>query len=371
MQQRGTMIGAQQAIMFHSRNPPEWQYRLAAQHREDERLDRERKRQEMEQEKVRQQERLQAQQRAAGEQTAAAAEQIKSLDEVLTGVLPLEPVSFDRLMVTPRMPRFDPGDGAEAAGALGAPGPDWSDFAPARPGRLSRLFGGAARYRRQTAAARARFEAAQAEHRRQESRRKGALATARAKYHQEVTEERARAAAHNAAIASRQSAFAAGDAEAVEWFARCVLDASRYPDGFPRGYQVVYDRDNRNLSVEYELPPRRVVPPVRTYRYVKARDAIEPVPRPEHEIVQCYQRLICRVALRTMHELFSATPADVVATVSFSGYVSSTDRATGQPERPHLLNFSAERTVWHDLVLAEVDPLACVTHLGAQVMAVA
>jgi restriction system protein len=358
MRTTGTMIGAQQT-MARSGNLAEWERRLAAQRQEDERLVRERRRQEREQEKARQQDYLDSQQQAADEQTADVQEQIKSLDEVLTSVLSLPPMSFDRLTATPRTPPFDPGPLGVAA-----IGPDWSDFAPAQPGVLRRFLGGAARYRRQTAQAQDRFEAAKAEHQRQESQRQQALARAKAKYHGKVTEERGRAAARNAHVARRRSAFAAGDAEAVEWFARCVLKASQYPDGFPREYQVAYDPQASTIAVEFELPPQSVVPPVRTYRYVKARDDIEPVPRPDHEIRQRHERLIAAIALRTLHEIFSATAPDVVRAVSFTGYVSTTDRATGKPVRPRLLTVSAERSVFEDLVLAEVDPAACLAGLG-------
>ena len=352
--------------MPRSGNLSEWEHRLAAQHRDDERLARERRQRDKDKEKARQQEQLESRQRTADEQTAAVQEQIESLDEVLTSVLPLPPLSFDRLMSTPRTPEFDPGP-------LGAapPGPQWSDFAPAQPRGLShflgRFLGGAARYRRQTAQARDRFEAAAAEHRRQESQRRQALSVAKAKYHGKVSEERARAAARNAYIARRQAAFAAGDAESVEWFARCVLKASRYPDGFPRDYQVAYDPGNRNVTVDFELPPQRVVPAVRAYRYVKARDVIEPVPRPEHEIRSRYERLISAIALRTLHEIFGATAPKVVRAVSFTGYVAATDRATGKPVRPRLLSVSAGRPAFEDLVLAEVDPAACLAALGAPV----
>jgi restriction system protein len=333
--------------------------RLAA-HRDDERLTRQRRQQEKDEEKTRQQEHLGSQQRAADEQTAAVQEQIKSLDEALTSALPLPPLSFDRLMVIPRTPALDPG-------ALGAavPGPEWSDFAPVRPGVLKRLLGGAARYRRQTAQAQDRFAAAQAEHRERETQRQRALAVAKARYHGKLSEERARAAARNAYVARRQSEIAAGDAQAVEWFARCVLKASRYPDGFPSDYQVAYDPHEHRVAVDFELPPQRVVPPVRGYRYVKARDVIEPLPRPEPEIRSRYERLIAAVALRTLHEIFSATAPEVVRAVSFTGYVSTTDRATGKPLRPRLLSLSAERPVFEDLVLADVDPQACVAGLGA------
>jgi restriction system protein len=339
----------------------DFERRLAERHREEQRLARER-RQEKEKDKARQQEHLDAQQRAAEEQTAEVPEEIDSLDEVLTSVLALPPVSFDRLMATPRTPAFDPGP-------LGAavPGPDWSDFAPARPGGLRRLLGpftgGAARRKRQTAQAQGRFEAAAAEHRKLESQRQQALAVAKAKYHGKVTEERARAAARNGYVAGRQSAFGAADAEAVEWFVRCVLKASRYPDGFPREYEVAYDPGSRNVAVRFELPPRSVVPSVRTYRYVPARDAVESLPRPDREIKQRYDRLIACVVLRTLHEIFSATAPDVVQAVSFTGYVSTAHRATGKPVRAHLLSVSAERPVFEDLALAAVEPAACLAHL--------
>jgi restriction system protein len=347
--------------MSRSGNLAEWERRLAAQHRDDERLTRERTRREREQEKVRQQEHLESQQRTAVEQAAAVQEQIKNLDEVLTSVLPLPPMSFDRLMATPRTPAFDPGP-------LGAaqPDPDWRDFAPARPGGLRRFLGGGARHKRQVAQAQDRFEAAVAEHRQQESQRQQALAAAKAKYHGKLTEERAQAAARNAYIDRRQSAFAVGDAESVTWFVRCVLKASRYPDGFPRGYHVAYDPDRRAVAVEVELPSQAVVPSARTYRYVTARDVIEPVPRPDPEIRQRYERLVSCIALRTLHEIFSATAPEVVRAVSFTGYLDSTDLATGKAVRPRLLTVSADRPVFEDLVLAAVDPAACLAGLGGQ-----
>lgn len=99
----------------------------------------------------------------------------------------------------------------------------------------------------------------------------------------------------------------------------------------------------------------------------KARDAIDPLPRPQNETRQRYKRLIACVALRTLHEIFTATSPEVVEAVVFNGRLSTTDRATGKPARPHLLSVSAERAVFEDLVLAAVEPAACLTRLNALV----
>jgi restriction system protein len=247
------------------------------------------------------------------------------------------------------------------------PAPDWNQYAPIEPGGLKRLFGGGGRHERRTAQARAQFDAAVVQYQRGEDQRVRAFAAAKAEHDRKVAEAHATAAARNAEIDARRAAFATGDAEAVDWFVGRVLDASRYPQGFPRQYQVAYRPENRDVVVEFELPPQQVVPRVRGYRYIKTRDAIDPIPRPEGEIKQRYARLIACVALRTLHEIFAATPGDVVEAVVFNGRVRTIDRATGKPDRPHLLSVSAERSVFEDLVLASVEPAACLKQLNALV----
>lgn len=157
-------------------------------------------------------------------------------------------LTFGSLKVTPELPGFEPGPLRVAESA-----PDWNDYAPPEPGGLSRVFGGAARHERQTAEARAGFDAAVADHRHREARRQRAFSAARTSYERKIEEIRAGAAAQNAVIEARRTAFETGDPEAVEWFVSQVLDASHYPDGFPRQYQVAYRPENRDVVVEFDL----------------------------------------------------------------------------------------------------------------------
>jgi restriction system protein len=333
---------------------------LANQRREDDRQAREKRQRERDAERLRQQELLASQQQQAEDKTAAVQAQLKALGEVLTSVLPLRPITFERLLAAPKTPDFDPGPLAAAP-----PAPQWEDYAPAPVTGLARIFIG--RQARQAAeAARSRFDAAVTEHQRQEAERRRALAAAKATYDRKVTEERAKAAARNAYVTSRRAAFAAGDPDAVGWFAGCVLRANRYPDGFPRDYQVTYDPSARCLAVDLELPPRAVIPAVRSYRYVKTKDAVEPVPRAETEITQLHERLVASVALRALHELFTALPPDLVQAVTLTAWVNTIDRATGTPSRPRLLDLRTTRPVFTPLVLDAVDPVACLSHLASQ-----
>jgi len=335
-----------------------WEQRLANQRREDDRQARQKRQAERDAERIRQQEHLASRQQEAADKTAEVQAEMKALGEVLTGVLALRPLTFERLLAAPRTPEFDPGPLAAAA-----PAPEWKDYAPAPATGLSRLLGGRRQARQAAEEATARFDAAVAEHQRQEAERRRALAAAKATYDRKVTEERAKTAARNAYVTHRQAAFATRDQEAVQWFAGCVLRASRYPDGFPREYLVTYAPQSRCLEIDLQLPAREVVPAVRAYRYVKTRDAIDPVPRAESEISQAHERLVACVALRALHEIFGAMPDDLVQAVELTGWVATTDRATGTPVRPCLIDLRADRATFAALVLDAVDPVACLAHL--------
>jgi restriction system protein len=348
--------------MHMARGGSNFQRQMAAQQKEAERQARERARLVKEQEKLAREHHLAARQQEADAKTNLVEVQVRTIDEILTSILTLTPLTFERLMSVPNVTPFQPG-------AVGTPlpAPDWNASAPPAPGALGRMFGGTARYARQVTEARAKHDAAVARHAADESARQRALAAAKTEYERSVAAERMRVAQLNAQVAARQKGFAAGVPEAVEWFVSRVLEGSRYPRDFPRTFQVAYRPENRDVVVEFELPPQKVVPRLRGYKYIKTRDAIDPLARPETEVKQRYKLLIARVALRTLHEIFSATPPEVVEAIVFNGRVSTIDRATGKPARPHLLSVSAERGVFEDLVLAAVDPAACLVRLNALV----
>ena len=80
-----------------------------------------------------------------------------------------------------------------------------------------------------------------------------------------------------------------------------------------------------------------------------------------------YRAVIAQVALRTIHEILISTSGSVIDLVTFYGYVSTKDPATGQPIRPLLLQVSATREVFSSYLLSELDPVACLKRLNALV----
>jgi restriction system protein len=160
-----------------------------------------------------------------------------------------------------------------------------------------------------------------------------------------------------------EDAFNADGPEAFVEEVQRGLATSVYPDGLEGSCAAQYLPESAELWVEYELPRQDVVPAVTGYRYVKTRDQIVPEPRKEPERGRLYEKMIARVALRTLAEAFDVAPVTLVNGIVFNGYVSAKDRATGQPVRPLLLSVHATREAFTRILLdePELDPKACLT----------
>jgi restriction system protein len=152
------------------------------------------------------------------------------------------------------------------------------------------------------------------------------------------------------------------DRFAVSEYVQIVLDRSPYPAGFPAERSAGYVPESSLLAVEWYLPSVEVVPGEKAFRHVKIHKAVEPTARPLTESRKLYQSVIAQIALRTVREVFEATPEDTVSTVVFNGRVHAVDPLTGQKIQPHLITLRATREQFSRLVLDEpkFNPVECV-----------
>ncbi|MFB4285913.1 restriction endonuclease [Nonomuraea sp. MTCD27] len=291
----------------------------------------------------------------AAESTADLQSVVEELDSVLvTGVRRRPELTFASLKRTVQPTTFDP-----AGLDVPPPGkPHWASFAPRPPGVFGRFFN-AARYEREEAEARQRYqeevtcyEAGVVERQRQ-------LEERRRSYQQWVASQRKEAEDYNTQVDDFERRARAGDSDAVAQFFTLVLDASPYPETFPHQTRVIYRPEAKELVVEYELPSQDVIPTTRGYRYVQSRDEIDALPRPPKEIKDRYGNLIAQITLRTLHDVFSSVLASLVDTATFNGHASTKDRATGQPIRPCLISVTAAGDVFSTFVLTDLDPVHC------------
>jgi restriction system protein len=150
----------------------------------------------------------------------------------------------------------------------------------------------------------------------------------------------------------------------MQYFA-LVLDASRYPDGFPQRFRLAYVPESHQLVVEYELPGYNRVPPVAVYAYVKSGDKVTEKARPVRDRQQLYKSVVAQVTVRTIHELFEADRSCIVETIVFNGHVETTNAATGKSERPCLVTLRTTREAFLDRDFARLDAEACLLDLSA------
>jgi len=242
--------------------------------------------------------------------------------------------------------------------------PAMEAFMPAPPTGLAKMFG-KSKYEQAVAAAHERYRQAVSEHREREQQRSLALAAARADWQTAVDAANAQARRQHQEIDAFESDYRRGDLDAIVSYCSLVLDASRYPDGFPQKFKLAYVPESRQAVVEYELPTVAVVPKVKAYRYIKASDTIAESARPQAQIKAVYAAVVAQVAIRTVHELFRSDKGGHIDTVVFNGMVDTTDPGSGRRIRPCLVTVRTTRESFSELDLAHIEPLACLKHLSA------
>lgn len=196
------------------------------------------------------------------------------------------------------------------------------------------------------------------------------LAVLQEKHAREKSAFDAEQARQNDEIDQFEAAYYGRQGEAVISYCEMVLDRSNYLDlGFPQEFMVGYNEQSRELIVEYRLPEISVVPADAEFRYIKTRDAIEAKPRKATEIRQLYQDVVASITLRTLHELFEADVADALVTVTFNGYLDTTDPASGHDVRLTVMSVRVGKDEFVPLKLDRVDRATCLRNLGAHVSA--
>jgi restriction system protein len=137
------------------------------------------------------------------------------------------------------------------------------------------------------------------------------------------------------------------------------ITATEHPDPFPKTFELDYAGETRTVVVDYELPAREAMPSAKGYKYVAAGSKVIPVPLSQTSIEDTYDSVLYQVALRTIYELLRWDEAGALDSVVFNGWVTSTDKATGQSVHPCVLSIQATKREFLEINVAEVDPKAC------------
>ena len=162
--------------------------------------------------------------------------------------------------------------------------------------------------------------------------------------------------------------------ESITEYCEMVLQNSKYPDGFPSDASVEYVPVTRTLVVDYSLPDISVLPTLKAVKYVAARDmtkinadgsitgspdAFQKVAVSEAWLNRTYDSVLYQIALRSLHELFSADVVNALDSIVFNGWVTSVDKGTGKQVTGCILSMQALKSEFMEINLGQVDPKAC------------
>lgn len=173
-----------------------------------------------------------------------------------------------------------------------------------------------------------------------------------------------RKAATNGAVEASRSAYFALAPDAVAEYCDLVLSQSQYPDCFPREFDLDYHAAGRLLVVDYLLPAPADLPTLEAVREAASLAGFEEQHVPEASASARYDDVLCKVALRTVHELFEADTAGALQSIIFNGIVSARSRPTSPTVTACVLSLRAHREAFQVLHLAQVDPRGCLEALG-------
>ena len=289
---------------------------------------------------------------------------IEDLEGVLKATLALDDyIDFETLKQKTKIPPFNPGP-------LGQPilGPYRPAYEIAALTFTQKLLPGAkGKHARAVAEAQAGFESDTAAWHAAEANRSAKLVEARVAYDAGVVEIKAKDAAQHAEIDAMKADIDRGDPEAIRNYFEMVLSRSVWPDGFPQRFALAHDPSSKLLAIDYQLPDFSVVPVEKSYKYVKARDVMEPVAETAAKRKALYTSVVAQSAIRIVHEVFEADRRGQIETVVLNCVVDTIDRATGQAQKPCIVSLRTTAAVFHNINLGAVDPAACLKGLSAAV----
>lgn len=172
--------------------------------------------------------------------------------------------------------------------------------------------------------------------------------------------------AQNAAIDHKREAYMKRQPEGIVSYFQMVLLRSVYPDWFAHSFLLDFDGETKTLSVTFRLPAPGDLPGVKEVVYDSLKNQLIEVHLSESELAELYEETLCRMTLRTLHELFDSDSIGAIENVHFEGWIPSSDVTGTGGEKELIVSVSSDRGRFYALDLRRTDPEFCFTQLGGK-----
>lgn len=165
---------------------------------------------------------------------------------------------------------------------------------------------------------------------------------------------------HNGQVRALGDELRRGDPDAaVQYFSAALYASTAWPDEFPRQVAAAYDRNTRQLVLDWQLPGVDVVPEARAVRYMPSTDQDKDVARPATARRALYRDVLAQCVLLVLREVYVADEFGALESVAVNGFVDDLDPATGRPDRIVLASVQTTRADFGRVDLARVSAVDC------------
>lgn len=136
-----------------------------------------------------------------------------------------------------------------------------------------------------------------------------------------------------------------------------ALESSNYGIDFRKEIESIKEKDM--LVVNYELPNMSNFSEVKEYKYIASSKEIRTKTYTESYIAKRYENVLYSITLRSLYEIFSIDTENEINGVTFNGFVTQVNPATGITERKCILSIQVDKEKFSQLNLSQVEPKAC------------
>lgn len=164
---------------------------------------------------------------------------------------------------------------------------------------------------------------------------------------------------YNTRIGTLKESYFDHRIDAIIEYCEIVLNNSKYPEFFPKHFELEYLPESKILIVEYSLPPMEILPRIKEVKYIARRNELQKYYLSDLQLNKMFDDVMYKITLRTLYELFKADSANAIEAISFNGWIKSTNKATGKQENNCILSIQVKKNEFTEVDLAKVDPKIC------------
>jgi restriction system protein len=153
--------------------------------------------------------------------------------------------------------------------------------------------------------------------------------------------------------------FKSSQKEGVEFYFSNILTNSTIPKELITNWELAYNEESKILVIDYALPDKKVIPSLKTLKYIISRNEFKESLLNERDINKLYDELLYQITLRITNDLYVSDIHAQVDSIVFNGIHTGINKSTGIKETNCILSLQTTKEEFEKIVLENVTAKSC------------